>query len=243
MQQTVGPSAFLTGADTYSSAMADAKNYMAWIISAFGPYLSSPVLEIGVGHGSYASVLSRRGAYTGVDIDATSVAEALERFPGVEFAVADITSPEFAKTLADRKFRSIVCLNVLEHIPDHEQALTNLAEALTPGGHLLVIVPALPALYNDLDRLAGHHRRYRRREFRDLMMKAGLEPVKTNYFNSIGGLGWWANRLLQHGSLNDTAVNSQITLFDRWLVPLSQGLDPVTRAFFGQSVLAVGRRP
>src|SRR3974390_343011 len=140
-------------------------------------------------------------------------------------------------------FRAIVCLNVLAHIQDHGQAVKNLAQTLVRDGHLLVIVPALPMLYNDLDRLAGHHRRYRRNEFRELMVQAGLEPVRADYFNPVGGLGWWANRLMRHGSLNDTAVNSQISLFDRWLVPISRGLDPVTRSVFGQSVLAIGRKP
>jgi hypothetical protein len=75
------------------------------------------------------------------------------------------------------------------------------------------------------------------------MVQAGLEPVRADYFNPLGGFGWWANRFVRHRSLNDTAVNSQITLFDRWLVPISRGLDPVTRALFGQSVLAIGRKP
>ncbi|MBR0900696.1 class I SAM-dependent methyltransferase [Bradyrhizobium tropiciagri] len=232
-----------TGAGTYSSAMADATNYMAWILDSFGPYLAGPVLEIGVGHGSYASELRACGPYMGVDIDKESVAEARQRFPDLDFAVADITNPDFPETLAGDGFRSIVCLNVLEHIQDHGQAVKNLAGALVRGGHLLVVVPALQILYNDLDRLAGHHRRYRRDEFRDLMVQAGLEPVRVDYFNPVGGFGWWANRLMRHRSLNDTAVNSQISLFDRWLVPVSRGLNPVTRTLFGQSVLAIGRKP
>jgi SAM-dependent methyltransferase len=223
--------------------MADARNYMDWILNAFGPYLCGPVLEIGVGHGSYASELRAHGPYMGVDVDIESVAEARERFPDLDFAVADITNPAFTETLAGSEFRSVVCLNVLEHIQDHGQAVKNLARALACDGHLLVIVPALPALYNDLDRLAGHHRRYRRDEVGDLMVQAGLELVRADYFNPVGGLGWWANRFMRHRSLNDTAVNSQISLFDRWLVPISRGLDPVTRTLFGQSVLAIGRKP
>ena len=70
---------------------------MAWILNAFGPY-SGPVLEIGVGHGSYASELRVHGHYMGVDVDIKSVAEARERFPDLDFAVADITSPGFPET-------------------------------------------------------------------------------------------------------------------------------------------------
>ena len=60
--------------------MADARNYMAWILNAFGPYLSGPVLEIGVGHGSYASELRAHGHYMGVNVDIKSVAERASGF-------------------------------------------------------------------------------------------------------------------------------------------------------------------
>lgn len=230
------------GAETYSSAMADAKNYISWILASFSGYLASPVLEIGVGHGSYAGVLRDYGDYIGVDIDPASVEEARQRFPGLAFRTVDITSPEFVAMANEQKVKTIVCLNVIEHIEDDTKAVTNLARALQPGGHLLIIVPALELLYNDLDRLAGHHRRYSRDQVRSRLAEGGLDVVRCDYFNPIGGLGWLANRALRHGSLNDNAVNAQITLFDKWLVPISRLTDPATRKFFGQSVIAVGRK-
>ena len=163
-------------------------------------------------------------------------------FQELDFSVVDITSPELVALASERRIKTIVCLNVIEHIEDDAKAVTNLARALEPGGHLLIIVPALELLFNDLDRLAGHHRRYSRDQMRSRLEAAGLDVVRCDYFNSIGGLGWLANRALRHGSLNDKAVNSQISLFDKWLVPLSRLADPATRSFFGQSVIAVGRK-
>ncbi|KYK46028.1 hypothetical protein A1D31_33995 [Bradyrhizobium liaoningense] len=232
-----------TGAETYSSAMADAKNYISWILDSFSTYVSTPILEIGVGHGSYANLLCDRGSYTGIDIDPRSVELARERLPQLDFQVVDITGPEMVLFARERRFRTIVCLNVIEHIADDATAVINLARALEPGGHLLIIVPALQLLYNDLDRLAGHHRRYTRGQIYDLLVAAGLDVVRCDYFNPIGGLGWLGNRILRHGSLNDDAVNSQISLFDKWFVPLSRFADPATRKFFGQSVIAAGRKP
>lgn len=243
MEKSAATAIAPSGDETYSSAMADAKNYMAWLIEAFGPYIAAPVLEVGVGHGSYAEMLRGLGPYVGVDYDRRSVEAARQRFPDLAFHEADITADAFLETFNGRQFRSVVCLNVLEHVPNDSQAVANLGKALAPGGHLLIIVPALNALYNDLDRLAGHLRRYRREEVRALMEAAGLEVVRADYFNPVGGLGWWANRLKRHGSLNDTAVNSQITLFDRVFVPVSKAMDPATRKIFGQSVIAIGKRP
>jgi SAM-dependent methyltransferase len=222
--------------------MADAKNYISWILDSFAAYFAPPVLEIGVGHGSYAGILREYGDYIGVDIDTSSVEEARQRFPNLDFRIVDITGPELITVANERKVRTIVCLNVIEHIEDDAKAVSNLAEALQPGGHLLIIVPALELLFNDLDRLAGHHRRYSRDQMQSRLAAAGLDVVRCDYFNSVGGLGWLANRALRHGSLNDKAVNSQISLFDKWLVPLSRLADPATRRFFGQSVIAVGRK-
>ncbi|WP_158626746.1 class I SAM-dependent methyltransferase [Bradyrhizobium sp. RP6] len=146
--------------------MADAKNYISWILASFSEYLAAPVLEIGVGHGSYASVLRDYGDYIGIDIDPASVEEGRQRFPGLDLRVSDITRPEFVALANERKVKTIVCLNVIEHIEDDGKAVTNLARALQPGGHLLVNVPALDLLFNDLDRMAGHHRRYSRAEMR-----------------------------------------------------------------------------
>src|SRR6185369_18058124 len=100
------------GAETYSSAMADAKNYISWILASFTDYLVAPVLEIGVGHGSYASVLRGYGDYIGVDIDPASVEAGRHRFPGLDLRVADITSSDFVTLANERKVQTIVCLNV-----------------------------------------------------------------------------------------------------------------------------------
>jgi SAM-dependent methyltransferase len=230
------------GADTYSTAMSEADNYINWILAVLRPYLKGPLLEIGIGHGSYATVLRDFGDYTGCDLDRTSVEEARKRFPDLEFEAADITSTDFCRRFS-RRFASVVCSNVIEHISADDVAVQNLAESLAPQGHLLIVVPAFEWLTNDLDRLAGHLRRYRVKDIERLFRLADLEPVKIDYFNPIGGLGWWANRMLPHNSLNDSAVNAQIRAFDRYVVPLSRMIDPLTKRFFGQSIIAVGKRP
>jgi hypothetical protein len=117
-----------------------------------------------------------------------------------------------------------------------------MANALGAGGHLLILVPALQQLYGDLDRLAGHHRRYNK----SLMLKAfagvPVEILELRYFNPIGGLAWWINSFAKHESLDDSAVNAQIRIFDKYVLPISRLVDPVTRGFFGQSLICIARR-
>ena len=69
-----------------------------------------------------------------------------------------------------------------------------------------------------------------------------MQVEKLRYFNPIGGLGWWANKFRRHESLDSDEVNGQIVIFEKYVLPFSRALDPLTRAFFGQSLICVARR-
>jgi SAM-dependent methyltransferase len=229
-------------APTFSGAVADARNYVSWIVDTFRPYLGRQILEIGFGYGGYYEYLGGLGGYRGVDIDPVNVEWSRARFPGGDFSMIDVCSDEFRARFAPGSVDTVVCCNVVEHIEEDHRAITNMTDALAPGGHLLILVPALQRLYGDLDRLAGHHRRYDK----PLMLKAcacaPIEILELRYFNPIGGLGWWANRFAKYRSLDANAVNAQVRIFDKYLLPLSRLLDPLTRGFFGQSLICVARR-
>jgi hypothetical protein len=105
----------------------------------------------------------------------------------------------------------------------------------------MISVPAMMSLYNDLDHLAGHHRRYSIKDFRRILSDLPVNVEKLCYFNPIGGLGWWINRFRRHTSLNSDAVNGQIEVFEKYVLPVSRILDPLTRRFFGQSLICIAR--
>lgn len=231
-----------SGADTYSSAMATAYRYMDWMLSPFRPYLHGDIVEVGIGHASYFEALKSCGNYLGIDIDERSVADATRRFPDTRFARADILQPGFLDAILPQKADAILSVSVLEHIEDDARAIGNLVEALKPGGCLLASVPAHMALFNDMDRLAGHHRRYDRARLERILAPLSVKVEKLSYFNPIGGLGWWANKFRRYESLDSAGINGQIVLFERYVLPVSRALDPLTRGFFGQSLICVARR-
>lgn len=230
-----------SAARTYSPAIADARNYTAWVLSEFAPFLGGKVLEIGVGPASYYEALASAD-YVGVDIDPEAIAAASRRYPTARFEIADITAPEFVDRFAAEGPDAILCCNVLEHIPDDSRAVRHLAAVLKPGGRLLVFVPALPLLFNDLDRLAGHERRYGLKALRAALNTPGLDVERLYFFNPVGGLGWLVNRLRRHHALDAEAIERQIVLFDRYLIPISRALNPLTRRIFGQSLIAVAKK-
>ena len=65
--------------------------------------------------------------------------------------------------------------DVLEHIDDDVETLRFLGSVLDPGGALVMTVPAHPFLFDEMDRLAHHRRRYRLVELRDKLEGAGFE--------------------------------------------------------------------
>lgn len=231
-----------TGAQTYSSAIETADNYTRWILSAFTPYYGRRLLEVGLGHGGYRQFLPSGIDYVGLDIDPQSVARAQERNPTGSYIQADITDPGLTTRLAPLGIDTVLCINVLEHIERDSAAVQMLLSVLAPGGHLLILAPAFPSLYSDLDRMAGHVRRYR---LHDVSRLAGHDAVviQAHYFNAVGGLGWWLNKALHHSSLDSGAVNSQIRFFDRFVVPVASALDRLVRRFFGQSMICVIQKP
>jgi len=231
------------GGATFSSGMEAATNYNTWIVEGFAPFIGKAVLEVGVGHGNFAKLLERYGAsYVGVDIDPALVENARAANPGNRYLTADVTAPEILEATKGLHFDTVLACNVLEHLSDDGAAVRNLLTLLPRGGHLLIYVPAFTGLYNALDRLAGHHRRYSRESVAALVPPDLGGIVRLDYVNPIGGLGWWLTGVLRPGLSDLDQVNGQIALFDRYIVPLSRLLSPPLAKIFGQSIAAVVRR-
>lgn len=229
------------GNKTFSSAIQEAQRYQKWVHEQVSGYIGHSVMEVGFGHDSLLHLLDDAHEYCGIDIDAHTVDVARKAFPEKEFVQADLASENFAAATGGRRFETVVCFNVLEHVADDGAAVENLVGSVQSGGHLIILVPAFQSLYSDLDRLAGHHRRYSRPRIRSLFDSLPVQTVRIDYFNPVGGLGWWANKFFPHNDLDSDGVNNQIRLFDKYLLPLSKLLNPLTKSFFGQSVIAVAR--
>jgi SAM-dependent methyltransferase len=227
---------------TFSAAMLEAEDYNKWILNYYSLFIKNNLLEIGLGHGEFYKYLPRKITnYVGVDIDEKLVDHARSLNPQNQYFQADLSSINFSDSHKNT-FETVVCLNVLEHIENDTLALKNMIDTLTSSGHILLFVPAFQALYTDLDRLAGHYRRYKISDIKALCQRCDGHIVKWSYFNSIGGFGWWLNKFKKHDSLNDNNINWQIRFFNKVILPISKFFQPLTRKFFGQSLYVVIRR-
>jgi len=132
---------------------------------------------------------------------------------------------------------TIVCLNVLEHIEEDAATLRDFARVLPSGGHLTLLVPAMPALYGSLDEALRHYRRYDRSALVKLVTDAGFAVDKVRYLNRPGVFGWWLNsRVFRRRVL----PRQQLGAF-RWLMPILRA-EEKTEPSFGMSLLVLARR-
>jgi SAM-dependent methyltransferase len=222
--------------------MTRAKNYFAWQSRLVVRELGRRVVEVGCGIGNFTGLLLDRELVLSVDREEVCVEHLRDRFlgqPNLKVVVCGPGSDAF-RELGRYRPDSVVCVNVLEHIEDDAAALRAMAEILTPDGVIVLLVPAFEALYGPIDRNLGHYRRYRRGAVRRLANSVGLEVRKLHYVNAIGLFGWWVNaRVLKR----ETQSDGQIAIFDRWMVPIFSAIEGAIPPPFGQSILAVLRRP
>lgn len=163
-----------------------------WLVDLVRPWLGKRVLEVGCGWGNLALQLAPSAErWQAIDVDPESIEQlaALHLGSGLAAARIDICDPAVL-ALRDQGFDTVLSLNVLEHIERDQVALVNMRALLRPGGSLILVVPAHRWLYGSMDAAIGHLRRYTRRSMAELLAAADLTPVRLQYVNAIGALGW-----------------------------------------------------
>jgi len=222
--------------------MSRAENYFAWQSRLVTRELGRRVVEVGCGLGNFTRMLLDREAVIAVDREPDCIQRLKERYPdrsNLHAFACDAGSPAFSE-LARFRPDSCVCLNALEHIGDDRHALQGMASVLAPGGVIVLLVPAFPALYGPIDRNLGHYRRYSRGSITRLADATGLRIKKAHYMNAAGFFGWWVNsHILKRAAQSER----QIEIFDRYLVPQLSRLEGRARPPFGQSLFVVLEKP
>jgi hypothetical protein len=85
----------------------------------------------------------------------------------------------FREVPALRQFDRIFLLDVVEHVHEDVKFLTNLRDKhLSPGGLMVISVPAYQRLFTAHDHWLGHYRRYAPSNGRRLLRAAGLQIVE-----------------------------------------------------------------
>jgi ubiquinone/menaquinone biosynthesis C-methylase UbiE len=139
--------------------------------------LAPTVIDIGCSAGHLLSDLNTcfpDATLLGVDMMATGLRQAHLRVPDALLLKADVC----ALPLDDASVDVVVSENLLEHVPNDELALAEIARILRPNGRAVIVVPVDPGCYDHFDRLLGHERRYSRGELAGKARGAGLKVLE-----------------------------------------------------------------
>jgi SAM-dependent methyltransferase len=143
--------------------------------------------------------------------------------------------------------------DVLEHIDDDEGTLRFLFSTLQPGGLLVLTVPAHPFLFDEMDEIAHHRRRYRRSELERKLLGAGFRVKRLTHFMAplvlplvvLRGVGRLVGR--RHGPLERRQAEFRVVPVMnealRAVLALERAVVRVASLPFGSSILALAERP
>jgi len=130
-------------------------------------------LEVGCGAGDLLVSLAHRGyGGVGIDISAEAIEAAKERLKSTAISAEQKQIDD-----VDGTFDVVIASEVLEHCEDDLGFLGKLTTKISPGGYLVLTVPAHMHKWGANDDFSGHVRRYERAELKQKIGQAGLDLV------------------------------------------------------------------
>jgi SAM-dependent methyltransferase len=139
-------------------------------------------------------------------------------------------------------FDSIFSCNVLEHIENDQEVISNLYDNIRIDGLLFLYVPAFQFLYSEMDKSVGHVRRYEKRELIRKVKKSGFKIVYCNYADSIGFFASIIIKFLGYDT-NKGIGSVKSLIFYNKIVGLSFFLDNlVFKKFLGKNIVLLAKK-
>jgi SAM-dependent methyltransferase len=222
------------------------------------------LLDLGSGAGRHAFESLRRGALvTAFDYDAVELKEAKNLFGAMDEAGetgegasgAVVNGDAVGLPFPDNTFDRIIAAEVLEHIPDDQAAMAELARVLKPGGTLAVTVPAWLAEricwaitdeYHAPFVEGGHLRIYTEAGLRSQLRAARLEPKGAHHAHALHAPYWWIKCAV--GVTNDdhplVKAYHRLLVWDITKAPRATRLaDRMLNPVIGKSIVVYAHKP
>ncbi|MFN0189335.1 MAG: class I SAM-dependent methyltransferase [Bacteroidia bacterium] len=222
-------------------AISFAHNFNKWMFEQVQPYMNGRILEIGSGIGNISQYfIDEKSEIILSDVREEYCSALHQKFPKNQVLLLDLVHPDFDHVYSHLlgSFDSCFAMNVIEHIEEDHLAMKNLVSLLKVGGKVLILVPAGPILYNDIDRGLFHFRRYTASMMNQLFQSAPLLMEKQWMFNALGIPAWFFGGKI----MKKTEVEGgQMNLYDK-LIPISRFLDWITFRKIGLSIIALATK-
>jgi SAM-dependent methyltransferase len=160
-------------------------------------------LEVGCGTGFVLSGFREafpRLELAGSELFLEGLVFARTRLPEVPLYQMDAVHIPFAA-----EFDVVGAFDVLEHVEEDQIVLSQLFQAVKPGGGLLLTVPQHPSLWSEADVRACHKRRYTREELVQKVEAAGFQTRRVTSFVTLLLPFLWVSRRRKRAAGNGGA--------------------------------------
>lgn len=217
-------------------SMSQAVWYNRWTLNKFEEHLRGEILEVGCGIGNFTGSLLKYGNVWAIDINKKYIQKKNNPSKVLHLGFGDIEKGKYF--FSKKKFDTIVCLNVLEHIENDDKALLNIKKLLKSKGKLILLVPVHAKIYGEIDRSIGHFRRYNPSQLVSKISLLGFKLACEKQLNLIGALGWWySGKILKRKQVDIKSIN-----FFNLLAPIFLSIENFIKIPFGTSVLLVFKK-
>jgi SAM-dependent methyltransferase len=200
--------------------------------------LDSPrILDLGCATGWMTKWLSELGPAEGVDLSEAAIAQAKSQYPGIQFTAGDLYEIPLTSDPVD----VVVCQEVIAHVSDQPLLVRRIAEAIKPGGYLIISAANKFVMdrLRDSDGIVGVGSEDPDEHIKKWLDMKGLKHLLEPYFSDIrttsvipmGERGWL--RVINSPKLNK-AVG--------WLISPRRLEALKERMGFGYSIIAMGQK-
>jgi len=229
---------------TYLSAVLEyfdlAQNYRKYQHKLIKNFVKRKILEVGAGNGQIINdyVYDNNNEIVLLEIN-SDMHDLLKKKFNLNKNVKIINST--IQNL-NQQFDTILYLDVIEHIEDHEKEILDAYSKLENDGYLVFIVPAFQNIFSNFDASVGHYRRYEKKFFLEFAKKNKIKCIKANYFDSIGYFIIIIAKLFNFMNFYIHKNKNTVTLgikFWNLLIPISKILDKILFNSVGKSLICV----
>ena len=213
-----------------------AKNWRRYQFENILKYINSSVLDVGPGTGNNIQYYKDKASQiTLLEINknlANSLKLKFDDHKKITVLNTDIHSQE-------KKFDTILYMDVLEHIKDDEKEINKALKQLNSRGNLIFFVPAYQFLYSDFDKAIGHIKRYNKKFFLSFKKDENITIIELKYIDSIGFFIAVLNKLFNKD--NKESIGLGVKIWDK-LIFLSKIMDLIFLNKFGKSLFCIMKK-
>lgn len=218
-----------------------AVNWKKYWYNSISKYIAGDVLEVGAGIGINTNLIleNHQDLRSIVSIEPDkSLADQILGNLTKETSKVTVLSQYLDALPEDKKFDTIIYIDVIEHIEDDYSELAKAQLHLKKGGALIILVPAYNFLFSPFDESVGHYRRYNKKRLKKAVPDT-LVNLKLFYLDSLGVCASLMNKFVLKQSYPS---KEQILKYDRVIVPMSKVTDKLMFHSFGKSLVGIWKK-